>query len=213
MNAAVDQRGRALLAIGGELPELEFLRILLEDYDLLVAADAAALNLHSLGIIPDVVIGDFDSITEIRHHLQELGAVMIEDADQERSDFEKAMQWLVDRGHSQIDLIGVAGGMTDHMLNNFSVIATFARDLRMRIIEPTMIAHVITGKFSTMVPPHTRISLIPLPSARLTTSGLRWNLDDETLELGLRHGASNQSIDQPLVVNVHQGTVAVFIGR
>ena len=69
--------GGALLVLDGDLPAAGFIRGLLGEHSLLVAADGAGLRLHAMGIVPEVVIGDLDTIGEKRGLLQEKGAIVL----------------------------------------------------------------------------------------------------------------------------------------
>lgn len=199
-----------LIAVDGELPDIELIRRLLPRYNRLVAADGAAVQLLAHNIVPDVVIGDLDTVGEQRTDLIAQGALLVEIADQEENDFEKALKWCIDRGETDVTIIGIAGRMVDHTLNNFSIVAKFARRLRVRIRDAESIAYVVTGTLQIRTRPGDRISLIPLPSARLTTSGLAWELCGETLEIGKREGASNRATATEVGVTIHEGTILAF---
>jgi len=199
-----------LVAIDGDLPGAGLVRDLLSTHTALVAADGAASRLLDDGIVPDVVIGDLDAIGDRRSELAARGALIVEIADQERNDFEKALGWCIDRGETRVTIVGIAGGMVDHTLNNFSILSRFARLLRLRLRDADSTAHVATGDLLLRTTPGDRVSLIPLPSARLTTTGLAWELRDEVLAMGVREGASNRAVAEEISLSVHEGTVLAF---
>ncbi len=207
-----DERG-VLLVIDGELPEPEFVRSTIGDYALVVAADGAALQLETMGIAPDLVIGDLDTVGPARARLESSRTRLVEDPDQQRNDLEKAIAWIGAQGHRSIDMMGIGGGMTDHVLNNFSVVARFADSYRLRVVAPECEVVFVTDRLEFAANPGARVSLIPLPRARLSTEGLQWELRDEVLEFGVREGASNRALTETVSLTVHSGVVAMFLYR
>lgn len=201
----------ALLVLDGELPEPQVVATVRNHSTVIVAADGAARRLLALGVIPDVVIGDLDSLGAERSDLEGAGAEIICEGSQERNDFEKSLQWLLASGVRSIDILGIGGGQTDHVLNNFSIAARFASLAQLCAIERNCRIHFVVDSFHATVAQHSRISLIPLPDVRLTTSGLQWELHDEPLRLGVREGASNAARRPELSIVVHSGAVAVFV--
>jgi thiamine pyrophosphokinase len=199
-----------LLALDGDLPAPEFIASLRDLYTAVVAADGAALALLRMEIHPDVVIGDLDGIGAEREALERAGAIVIEEPDQESGDLEKALRWIIARGENRIDIIGASGGMSDHTLNNFSILARYAPQLTLRILEQECTTWLATGRLELATSAGDRISLIPLPTALLSTTGLQWELRNERLAIGEREGASNRATAGVVTIDVSKGVVAVM---
>jgi thiamine pyrophosphokinase len=202
--------GGLLLALDGVLPDAAFVNRLRPRHTLLVAADGAALKLRERGIRPDVVIGDLDSAGAIREVLIAEGMEVIEEPSQELNDFEKVLRWVIGRGERSATVIGIGGGMTDHALNNFSVLARYARSIRLSVWDEESIAYAVHDSIVLNATPGDRISLIPLPRVRLTATGLAWELDDVVLGFGKREGASNRAAESVVNIRVTEGVVMVF---
>lgn len=200
----------ALLVLDGELPSPGLLERLAARHAPVVAADGAGLRLLELGITPEVVIGDLDTVGERRHILEAARSLVIERPDQETNDFEKGLLWLLERGVERVAIVGHGGGMVDHALNNISVAARFARRVRLRLIDDRSIGYLVDGELSIATSAGERISLIPLPRALLRTRGLAWELEREVLELGRREGASNRALGNQVSVAVIEGMIALF---
>jgi len=77
-----------------------------------IAADGGALLLESIGFLPDVIIGDFDSLTKAQYQRYEkLGAKIIKcPVEKGETDGELALQYCQERGFNNITIIGFAGG-------------------------------------------------------------------------------------------------------
>lgn len=209
-SAADAFQGGALIAAAGTLPDAGLTARLRAEHTLMIAADGAAASLAASGILPDVMIGDLDSGGADVERLRSAGVEVIEVADQDRNDLEKALALAAGRGHTRVTVIGAAGGMTDHTLNNFSVMARFADRMRIRIVEDHARGFVLRDGVRLDARAGDRISLIPLPDATLTTSGLVWELRAERLMYAAREGASNRAAVDTIAVEVHTGTVLVL---
>ncbi len=157
-----------------------------------------------------MAIGDLDGIGSERAELEREGMIIVDEPDQESGDLEKSLLWIIARGETRIDVIGASGGMTDHLLGNFSVLARFASRVTLRFLEQACITYLVTTRIEIVTSPGDRISLLPLPSARIRTTGLRWRLDDERLAVGEREGGSNQATGELVVVDVSDGVVGVM---
>jgi thiamine pyrophosphokinase len=199
----------ALVALAGTLPDAATIASLRARHATLVAADGAAVAINALGHAADVVIGDLDSIGELRDALAASGSIIVEESSQELGDFEKALLWLIGVRCTAATVIGIEGGMVDHTLNNFSILARYAGRLELEIVAGSAVGRCVVDSLALDVAVGARVSLIPLPSARLTTRGLAWELRDETLAFGVREGGSNRAVASSVAIDVHEGVVLV----
>lgn len=88
--------------------------------DFVIACDAGYIHAQRADIVPDVIIGDFDS------YLGDLpGGVEIIRTKPEKDDTDTmmALKLAIRRGYRRIMLVGALGGRVDHMLANISLIA------------------------------------------------------------------------------------------
>lgn len=193
--------GGPLLVLDGDLPSAEAIRSL-RSSSLLVAADGASLKLRALGIVPDVILGDLDVAAP---HLNDpffAGVRVVELPDQEEYDGGKGLLWIAAQGNNRVTVLGASGGMTDHVLNNFSLLARHSEVLLISIVETGCIGYFVRSGLRLTSRPGERISLIPMPRARLRTEGLEWNLEGEELALGERGGASNRAAADDVRIRV-----------
>lgn len=204
------ERG-TLLLLNGQLPPATRLQSLSARFRQVVAADGAGVVAVNNGVIPDVLIGDLDSVGTQRANLEQLGVTVIERPSQEENDFEKALNWLIDHGETSVTVVGVGGGMIDHTVNNFSILAKFAHRLQLRFLDEESIGIVVVGDTQFPAVPGLRVSILPLPAATITTTGLAWELTNQQLAIGQREGASNMAIADVVCVRVHDGVAVVVV--
>jgi thiamine pyrophosphokinase len=199
----------SLICLDGALPQKEFYEKM--SYIPVLAADGAAIQLINMGIEFKKVIGDFDTL-EKKGYLEKVSnEKRIYMPDQEHNDFDKTLQYAESEGMKDILICGFHGGELEHTLNNWSVFRRYSKNMNLCIYENGRYALPLCENTSFTVKRNEMISLIPQPSALISTKGLRWNLRNEKIELGIREGARNVAIEGNVEINIHNGELLVFI--
>ena len=176
-----------------------------------LAADGGANHLARIGVRPDAVVGDLDSIRpEVRSWVGS-GRLVLH-ADQEHTDLHKTLLYAFDRtGATAVRVLAATGGGLDHAVENLGLLARWAPrggieawDADGRILPVTSVA-------SLAARPGGRISLLPVGRcAAVWTEGLRWRLDGEPLDLMERTGVSNEAVADRVEVRVEGGCLLLF---
>jgi thiamine pyrophosphokinase len=165
--------------------------------DWLVAVDGGADTLARMGVTPQMLVGDLDSISpQTRADLEAGGVemVMLPEAKDE-TDTEAALRMVVERGADDIVVFGALGGpRLDHLVGNLLLLTSpWLADRRVRLVDNSheaFLAHrraVISGSVGDIV------SLLPLtPEVQgVTTGGLLYVLSNATLHQATTRGVSN----------------------
>ncbi|MBR9978476.1 MAG: thiamine diphosphokinase [Bacteroidetes bacterium] len=202
----------ALLICNGEMTTGAVLRSLASQLDFIVCADGGANAAHAHGLRPDVIIGDFDSITnETRGHYLRAGVSFIHQAGQNDTDFEKALLLLREKGMRTVAICGVTGKLLDHTLGNFSILLRYVQDFRLVLFDMHYRVDVITGQGSFPSMQGSRVSIVPLSSARgVQSSGLRYPLNGEQLAFGIAEGTCNEALGETFTISSESGVLLVF---
>ena len=116
-----------VILANGEFPYSERTAALLKQADRIICCDGAAERLLAAGIVPDLIVGDMDSLPL---PLQERFAGIIRpDKDQETNDLTKAFKAAVDPLPEAIHILGATGKREDHTMANVSLLADYAAEL------------------------------------------------------------------------------------
>lgn len=184
----------------------------LESSDFVVAADSGLDHAEDLGLKPDVVVGDFDSVSEEALSRFE-GPIDRHPVAKDATDLELALQHAVDREPDQIVVLGGHGGRLDHFLANALVLTTVPAGIDVEWRAGPATIHVVRRSVTILGSPGDTVSLVPVGGDvfGVTTSGLRWPLTDETLTSGTTLGVSNQMSESTASVEVGSGTVLVIV--
>ena len=171
-----------------------------------IAADGAANILIKNKIFPNYIVGDLDSFD-----FADLpNTQIINIANQEQYDFEKCLDVLISNNLKKILIFGINGGCLDHTLNNWSIFIKYSSRLKLFCYTCGQVGTLITDDISFITEIDNTISIIPFPSATLTTKGLKWNLDNDKLEFGKSEGARNRSINKNITIKLHSGKYMLF---
>mgnify|MGYP006108009597 FL=1 len=196
----------------GEPPTKSTIEEFSQGADLIIAADGGANNALSVDLIPNFIIGDMDSITDSTRSSIEKTRILI-DKNPEKTDLEKTIEACLSKGATLIDVLCAGGGRADHALANLSILTRFGREARIRIIDDFFEIELVNYKLHLKEPLGTVISLVALGRCLgITTSGLRWNLNEATFEFGTQ-GIHNEIVDNLAKIQVETGDLLLFKGR
>lgn len=210
-------KNSALLFINGEAPKLI---PDLSGYDLIACTDGAFHYLKELKFPLDkldFISGDFDSYTEAFDSAQDdkkYNFEIIETPDQNKTDFHKAIEIILEKGFKNIDVYGGSGGEQDHFLGNLSVAFAFKDKVNLRFFDEYSSYYFIPKKITISDVKGKMISLMPFPIAKnIETKGLKWSLYKEDLILGERIGTRNVAENQEVSINYKEGDLLIFVGK
>ncbi len=176
-----------------------------------LAADGGANHLARIGVRPDAVVGDLDSIRpEVRAWVGD--GRLVPHEDQEHTDLHKTLLYAFDRaGATVVRILAATGGGLDHAVENLGLLARWARRGEIEAWDSDGRILPVTSRTSLTARPGGRISLLPVGRcAAVWTEGLRWRLDGEPLDLLERTGVSNEAVAARVEVRVEGGCLLVF---
>ena len=115
----------AVILANGDYPSAPLPLQVLEKAPYVVCCDGGANEYLAKGYLPDVIIGDGDSLTEENRTLY--ASLIHHNPDQETNDQTKAVQFLVAQGKKRIAIVGATGKREDHTLGNISLLMEYMR--------------------------------------------------------------------------------------
>ena len=211
---------KAVIALNGELngSKEEYKKIIGEKDILFVAADGGALLLESIGFLPDVIIGDFDSLTEGQYqHYEKMGAKIIKyPIEKDETDGELALQYCRGRGLNNIIIIGFAGGRLDQQLANIFLLEyAFRNGMTAFVKEPGLEMVLIKKEKVFFQKIGTGFSLIPLDEkvSGVTITGCKYLLEAGSLLRYKTRGISNIIEQEKAVITVEKGLLLYVLNK
>tara|TARA_Y100000034_G_scaffold111271_1_gene144142 strand:+ start:31731 stop:32339 length:609 start_codon:yes stop_codon:yes gene_type:complete len=178
-------------------------------YDLICATDGAYDHLVDKEITPNLVSGDFDSISNIPKDIPTLHT-----PDQDYTDFEKLLHHLHQEGHEEIHVYGASGKEQDHFLGNIHVALVWKEQLNIVFYDDYGTHRLIPKSFQASNVKGKNVSIYPFPEAEeISTEGLEFPLNGEALKIGKRIGIRNKAINDQIQINYTKGNLLVFISH
>lgn len=208
---------RILIFANGQLPDLDAARAIVRADDFILAADGGTHNALTLGLTPNIIIGDLDSLTVDLRPLTDQGTKVIQfPRDKNETDLELALQHAAEMQPEQVIIVGALGGRLDQTLGNIALLSD-ARlpNLDLRLDDGVEELYFCRDQAEVHGWSGELVSLIPwgVPVEGVRTDGLRWPLSDETLYPDKTRGISNELLGERATVRIRSGLLLVVHRR
>ena len=166
-----------VILANGKFPTAPHCLEILENADGIICCDQAADHLINYGLIPGLIIGDLDSVSQ--KTLDQYQGITLRIEDQETNDLTKAVTYCAERGLDSVTILGATGLREDHTLGNISLLLEYNQKIRARIVSDH-------GEFSTIKSgetissfPGEQISFFSVDNrVEVRSSGLKYTLDN-----------------------------------
>jgi thiamine pyrophosphokinase len=210
---------RALLVCAAVRPgSRELVAELAPSFDVVIGVDGGGSLCLDAGIVPTMLVGDFDSIeAEFLTKAVACGVTIRRfPADKDRTDLVLAIEQARELGVDRIAVTAATSARLDHTLGVLAALAG-AADLQPQIVEPGLNGWVLSreGRCSvTLQGPGATVSVVPhTASARVSASGVRWPLEHADISDTETLGISNVVLGSSAVITVGEGVAFVLSPR
>ena len=189
--------------------------------DIVIAADKGLDTCVRAGIVPDIVLGDYDS-TDMRGRIDEMrrsGAyVEVYPAEKDFTDTEAAVMCALRKGAEEIVILGATGGRLDHFLANLDLcLIPLRRGVKCTIADErneimlldsgiTLRSEYTAGRY---------VSLLPFTDhvCGVTLTGMKYPLSDAWLVRGSSLGVSNEVTGETGRIDFREGILVLVLSR
>ncbi len=206
----VNQKKCIILANGKPPVKNVITNLFKSGYGTLICADGGANSAGKMGITPDYVIGDLDSIDEKYLRLFSKKSIIKKIKRQNDTDVEKCIKFAVKKGYNEAVLIGVTGDRLDHTFCNLGIMLKFYDQIKLKIIAENSFLAVYSGKAELEAEINETISLYGFDQmTKITSRGLKYPLKDTALPFGKRESTSNVAVSKKITLNIKGGLIFV----
>jgi len=202
-----DRSATALVLANGSYPSGNKVKKIALQAGFILCADGGARKARELKILPDIIIGDMDSIDpETIAYYNKAHVAIQKIPAQDNNDLEKAILYLIDHDYHHIILLGVTGDRTDQSFTSFQLIDKYSEQVHFSVYTPDSdIVLLKKGTHYFNATPGQLISLFAFPVAEgVTTSGLQFPLHQQDLAPGSR-GVSNRASAKRIKISLADG--------
>lgn len=206
---------RACIITGGTIsPKFLSKHLSQNSYSFLLVVDGALELTHSLGIQPDYIIGDFDTVSEEILEFYDKNIILRHLPEKDQTDTELAVETAIGLQCEEIDFLGAVGSRLDHSLANIfllqrllkqkveGVIWNECNKLYLKETSFRVKKKEAKGEF---------LSLLPLTQMveEVTLLGVKYPVKNRTFYREDTLGVSNEIIDEEAVINFSRGIFIV----
>jgi thiamine pyrophosphokinase len=200
---------KTVILANGQFPENEIPRSFLNNAEVIVCCDGAAVTLVQYGLEPSAILGDCDSIDD--EIINRYADRIYKDDDQETNDLTKAVKWCSEKGYKDIVILGATGKREDHTLGNISLLAEYAQFVNIKMVTDTGIFYpaLESSRFETF--PGQQISIFSInPDTEITSSDLKYTLKKRKLK-NWWEATLNEATGDSFELKFEDGKVIVFM--
>jgi len=204
---------KSVLVIAGFKCETKaFLQKEASNHDFILALDGGADIALKAGIVPDMTVGDLDTIsvqTKIKIGKEKLFKV----SRQDNTDMEKGLDFCKVLKPQKITVIGGVGGRLDFTLGNFISLFNYAKYFDIEVKSFAYCAYILLKGGTFKAAKGATVSLIPFTEIKnITLTGVKYPLKNESLNLSQR-GVSNKVLKDKFTIAFSKGKLAVIVFR
>ena len=181
---------RAIIIGNGSIKNYNLIKSKLRDDDYIICADGGYKHTKLLGVRPEVLIGDMDSIEENDYNGEVINLPIRKDF----TDSEVCTKFILLKDFDEIMMLGFLGTRQDHSITNISLLKQFDdASKKAYIIDENNEIYLAKKENTIYGKKGDIVSIIPFGQNLLgvSTTGLDYSLEDETLVFGESRGVSN----------------------
>ncbi len=214
-------KDRAWVISNGNINDYRFYKNIISTKDLIICADGGAIHALNMEIIPDVIIGDMDSISTNKDYYQRIRKevdrnkveVVKYPTSKDKTDTQLSVEYAIRKGCKKIILTASLGSRFDHSFANISML---------KLIMNNNIKGMVLNEYNEiyLVNKHIKLkgeigqilSIIPISEkvSGISTKGLKYELNNGMISLGNSCGVSNVFINTLVEVSIKNGLALII---
>ena len=204
-------KNKIAIIANGSMNNKKLHKELLKDFDIFICADGGANNVKELGIIPDYIVGDLDSIENSTYNYfrEQAETEIIKDTNQDKTDLELAISLAETLNPCEIKIFGAIGNRIDHTLANIYCLDMINPEISAEIVDDKNIIQLMKKGAKIVGEKNDIVSVIPLSNvSNLNYLGFKWNVKNIDTKSGW-FGISNIMLEKHASIDFSEGKILV----
>lgn len=202
---------KALIIASGRIDDYDLLHSLVQENSFILCADGGLNHLMKIGLIPNLLLGDLDSISDDGIEYIKSKNIKVEKYPtmKDETDTHLAVNYLISKDYKEITIIGGIGTRVDHSLGSIFLLRNLNKmGIKGRIINENNIIHLIDKSIKLVKKEQYYTSIIPisLDGIDVSASGFLYPIVNEHIEFGSTRGISN-------ILTSGIGTITILKGE
>ncbi len=201
-----------IIIANGDSPKRGIIKYLQENgAKTIIAADGGANSAYKLGITPNYIIGDFDSIKpKVKEYFSDKSEIFKYDR-QDDTDVEKALKFAIEKKYETVYLLGGTGNRMDHSICNLGIVLKYFSQIKIILLHGKTILNPYSENIILQTIPNETISLYAFDDkTKITSKGLKYPLNNSTLRFGVSESTSNVALGNKVELEISGGIIFVI---
>lgn len=208
-------QNKIITIVGSGSTDISQLKHYAAESDAVIACDGGMGHCRKAGIVPDVIIGDFDSAKpdDKKYFESQNIEFLTYPTHKDMTDSEIGINLALDRGAERLFLLGLSGTRLDHTITNINLLMLpLKKGVRAELADKNNIVSLTDGDIEIEGKKGDNVSLIPLTTSvtGVTTKGLEYPLCNAEMHIGGSLGVSNVMLGDRAGVSVENGVLIVI---
>jgi len=203
---------KCLIIANGKSPTKKVVEFFVQkDFNTIICADGGANSARKLNLLPDFIIGDLDSITDDNLKYYSKKVSIIKYKRQNDTDVDKSIKFAIKNKFAQIVLLGVTGDRLDHTICNLGMVIKYLYKIKIYIAAEKSFLIPVKDQINFGSKPGEIFSIYAFDSrTKISSTGLKYKLNNTTLPFGLKESTSNVSLSENVTIKVENGVAFVI---
>ena len=204
-----------LIVLSGSISLYRFQRSFFDEYNYIICADGGAEYLKANNIVPDALLGDFDSINEQTlafYHDKKVKLIRYP-CNKDYTDGELAINLAIEMNADFVTIIGALGNRFDHSLANVFMLQTLCdKGIVARMVDDYNEIYITKSSIEIDKTKDMKISLIPITEVvrGVSTMGLCYELNGQDLYRNKSFGVSNEFSEDKALITIEEGVLLII---
>lgn len=208
---------KTIIIGNGEIENYEIIREYFDEA-YIIACDGGLRHCRAMMIMPNVMLGDFDSANKEDIEFFDNLGVLIEEypVKKDKTDMEIAIDLAIEKQSDEIYIVGGLGSRFDHSLANVHILLRPVRlGIRACLLDENNIITLVEDSIDIVGEKGQTVSLLPLTTKvkGINTKHMEYELKNAEMEIGSSLGVSNVMTEDIATVSVEEGTLILIMSR
>ncbi|MDR0427894.1 MAG: thiamine diphosphokinase [Dysgonamonadaceae bacterium] len=199
---------KTIILANGAFPQHKVPLSFLHSADRIICCDGAIINLLQIGLEPNYIVGDLDSIPEGLK--KRFSSILYQNSEQETNDLTKSVRFCVEHNWNEITILGATGKREDHSMGNLSLLTDYMDEVDVQLLTDYGVFNPQKKNVVYESYPKQQVSVFSLtPSTRFSGENLIYPLDNRTFTSWWQ-GTLNESSGDWFRIQMDEGKALVF---
>jgi thiamine pyrophosphokinase len=189
--------------------------------ELIIAVDGGVRHVEKLGLYPDVMLGDFDSISNKDYYFEKFSRASVVELERmkDNTDMDIAIQLAIREGCDSLALFGATGSRLDHTLSNiFLIFERHGEGVDINVIDKNNVFLCVdeyNGSVYIRKNEGCFVSIVPVTPLVLgvSTCGMKYELSKHDISFGSTFGISNEVVSDSASISIEGGKALVIVSK